>query len=66
MSDQIPGAATAAMKLATDLDKRLTTHEAVCAYRYETLLRRMGRVEGIMITVAGAVLVGMAKLIFWP
>lgn len=54
-----------------DLDKRLTTHEAVCAERYGALrnelgavLARMSRVEKIMLGVAGTIICGMAAMIW--
>lgn len=67
MTDKtIPGASTAALGLANDVDKRLSIHEAVCAERYGALLARMGRIERIMIAVAGFLLAALAKLVFWP
>ena len=42
------------------LDKRLSVHEAVCAERYGQLLQRMGRLEKIIVSVAGALLAAMA------
>jgi hypothetical protein len=47
-----------------DLDKRLTTHEAVCAERYGNLVARLGRVEKILLGVAGSVIVGMAAALW--
>lgn len=54
------------MNDVTDLDKRLSTHEAVCAERYSSILSRMSRMEKIMIAVAGAIIVGLVKLAFFP
>lgn len=45
------------------LDKRLTVHEAVCAERYAALLARLGRLERILIAVAGALIAGMGGLV---
>jgi hypothetical protein len=42
-----------------ELDKRLTTHEAVCAERYASIVSRLGRVEKILIGVAGSLIGGM-------
>lgn len=43
----------------TTIDKteaRLATHEEVCALRYEGLCSRIKRLEGVGITVAGAII----------
>jgi len=45
------------------LDKRLSVHEAVCAERYAALLARLGRLERILIAVAGALIAGMGGLV---
>lgn len=45
-------------------DARLSTHEAVCAERYEQINARLKRIEGIMIKTAGIMLVSMAGTIF--
>ena len=45
-------------------DARLTTHEEVCAIRYEQINARLKRIEGIMIKTAGIMLVSMAGTIF--
>lgn len=54
------------MNEVAEIDKRLSTHEAVCAERYGSILARMGRMEKIMIAVAGAIILGLAKLAFFP
>jgi hypothetical protein len=43
-----------------ELDKRLTAHEAVCAERYGNIVARLGRVEKILIGVAGSLIGGMS------
>ena len=48
----------------SELDKRLTTHEAVCAERYAHLVVRLGRVEKILIGVAGSVIIGLAAALW--
>lgn len=51
---------------ANDTDetaKRLAVHEAVCAERYQAILRRVGRLETIVIASSGTLIVGMAGLI---
>ena len=45
-------------------DARLSTHEAVCAERYEQINARLKRIENIMIKTAGIMLVSMAGTIF--
>jgi hypothetical protein len=45
-------------------DARLSTHEEVCALRYEQINARLKRIEGIMIKTAGIMLVSMAGTIF--
>jgi hypothetical protein len=45
-------------------DAGLSTHEEVCAIRYEQINARLKRIEGIMIKTAGLMLVSMAGTIF--
>ena len=45
-------------------DARLSTHEEICAIRYEQINARLKRIEGIMIKTAGIMLVSMAGTIF--
>lgn len=43
----------------TTVDKteaRLNTHEEVCALRYESICARLKRLEGVGLTVAGAII----------
>ena len=47
-----------------EIDKRLTTHEAVCAERYANLVARLGRVEKILLGVAGSVIIGLAAALW--
>lgn len=37
-------------------EARLNTHEEVCALRYESICARLKRLEGIGMTVAGAII----------
>ena len=37
-------------------EARLNTHEEVCALRYEGICARLKRLEGVGITVAGAII----------
>ena len=45
-------------------DARLSTHEEVCALRYEQINARLKRIEGIMLRTAGVMLLSMAGTIF--
>lgn len=41
-------------------DARLSTHEEICAFRYEQINARLKRLEGIIIKAFGILTVGMA------
>jgi len=45
-------------------DARLSTHEEVCAIRYEQINARLKRIEGIMMKTAGLMIASMAGTIF--
>jgi hypothetical protein len=45
-------------------DARLSTHEEVCAIRYEQIKARLKRIEGILMKTAGVMLVSMTGTIF--
>jgi hypothetical protein len=45
-------------------EARLSTHEAVCAERYEQINARLKRIEGIMLKTAGVMILSMAGTIF--
>lgn len=45
-------------------DARLSTHEEICALRYDVINARLKRMEGVMITCAGAMIVSMAGAVF--
>jgi hypothetical protein len=45
-------------------EARLSTHEEVCALRYEQINARLKRIEAIMIKTAGLMIVSMAGTIF--
>jgi len=47
-----------------DIEARLNSHEAVCALRYEQINARLKRIEQIMITSAGVVIVSCVGTIF--
>jgi hypothetical protein len=42
---------------------RLNTHEEVCALRYEGLCARLKRLEGVGVTVAGAIIMMLLTII---
>ena len=45
-------------------DARLSTHEEVCALRYEQINARLKRIESILMKTAGIMLISMAGTIF--
>jgi hypothetical protein len=45
-------------------DARLSTHEEVCAIRYDQINARLKRIEAIMLKTAGLMLISMAGTIF--
>lgn len=50
----------------TAIDKteaRLNTHEEVCALRYEGICARLKRLEGVGVTVAGAIIMLLISII---
>jgi hypothetical protein len=55
------------VKNVTTIDKtdaRLSTHEAVCAERYEQINARLKRLESIMMQTAATMILSMAGTIF--
>lgn len=44
------------MATTNELDVRLTSHEAVCELRYDSISARLKRIEHIGITVAGFII----------
>jgi hypothetical protein len=45
-------------------EARLSTHEEVCAIRYEQINARLKRLEGILLKTAGVMILSMAGTIF--
>lgn len=45
------------MMVKSDVESRLSTHEEVCAFRYETINARLKRLEQILIGTAGFIIV---------
>ena len=52
------------MATINETDARLSTHEEVCALRYEQINARLKRLEGILIKACGTMLVGMAGVVY--
>ena len=52
------------MSTVDKTDARLSTHEEVCAIRYEQINARLKRIEGIMMKTAGVMILSMAVTIF--
>lgn len=45
------------MMVKSDVESRLSTHEEVCAFRYESINARLKRLEQILIGTAGFIIV---------
>lgn len=45
-------------------EAKLSTHEQLCALRYDQINARLKRIEGIMMKTAGVMLLSMAGTIF--
>jgi hypothetical protein len=52
------------IKMVDETDARLSTHEQLCALRYEQINARLKRIEGIMMRTAGVMILSMAGTIF--
>lgn len=52
------------MATTNELDVRLTSHEAVCELRYDTINSRLKRIEQIGISIAGAIILMLLHLTF--
>ena len=51
------------MATANELDVRVSSHEAVCELRYETINARLKRIEHIGLTVAGFIIALLIHLV---
>ncbi len=51
------------MATANELDVRLTSHEAVCELRYNTINSRLKRIEHIGLSVAGFIVALLLHII---
>ncbi len=52
------------MASINETEARLNSHEAVCALRYEQINARLKRLEGILLKAVGAMMLGMAGVIW--
>ena len=52
------------MSQVDSTDARLSTHEEICAIRYEQINARLKRIESIMLKTAGLMMTSMAGVIF--
>ena len=52
------------MTKVKDVESKLKTHEAVCAERWKETIERIKRLELVMITAAGSVILMMAGLLW--
>jgi len=50
------------MATTNELDIRLTSHEAVCELRYDTINARLKRIEQIGVSIAGAIILMLLHL----
>ena len=51
------------MEETIELDKRLTTHEAVCAERWKETILRIKRLESILLVCAGSIILLLLHLV---
>ena len=47
-----------------ELDKRISTHEAVCAERYQSILFRLTRMERFILSAMVVLIMSMASVIW--
>jgi len=50
------------MTTATEVQGKLSTHEAVCAERYASINARLKRLEGILLAAAGSIIVALGAI----
>jgi hypothetical protein len=46
-----------------EVDSRLSTHEEICALRYEEIGARLKRLEGILMASAGAIILLLLSIV---
>jgi hypothetical protein len=49
-----------------EVESKLAAHEAVCAERYQGIKDDLKEFKNLIKVVGGALIVGMAKLLFFP
>ena len=47
----------------SDVESRLSTHEEVCALRYEQINARLKRLESILMASAGAIIILLLSIV---
>jgi hypothetical protein len=47
-----------------NLEAQFTSHEAVCAERYDQINARLKRLEGILIKTAGVLIFSMSAIVY--
>jgi cell division protein FtsL len=47
-----------------ELDKRISTHEAICAERYQSILFRLTRMERFILSAMVVLIMSMASVIW--
>jgi hypothetical protein len=52
------------MEMVSEVESRLSTHEAVCAERYAGINARLKRLEQILIGSAGAIIILLLSVAF--
>jgi len=50
--------------LIDNTEARLNTHEAVCEIRYDSICARLKRIEQILVTSAGFIVVSLVTIAF--
>ena len=52
-----------AMNKTDEIDLRLSTHEEICALRYEAIGARLKRLESILMACAGAIILLLLSIV---
>ena len=52
------------MSTITETDARLSTHEEVCAFRYESINARLKRLEQILMGSAAFIIASLLTIVF--
>ena len=52
------------MEPAVSLESQFSSHEAVCAERYDQINARLKRLEGILIKTAGVLIFSMSAIVY--